>query len=219
MKKSFLAVFSLLFIFSFVEISSQTNEENPASTETQSQQISVSSDPSSVSLFGEEEDSLSDQIPSGPSGIFVFIRMIIVLAIVCGLIYVVLRFVKKSTGSVETNDQFLRRLSSISLGAGKSVQVVSLMDKAYILGVTDTQINLIAPVEDEELIQAMNLNADKTQNRSRPRTFADVLELFMPGGPRNESNQNIFSSDRENAVEEFERTRNRLNESSAEEEQ
>lgn len=213
--KKMLAAFALLFVFSFACVYSQDTLQNDASQ--QSQEVSVASDPSMVPLF-ESSSSSEETIPSSTSsGIFVFIRMIVVLAIVCGLIYLVLRFVKKTTGTVETNDQFLRRVSSISLGAGKSVQVVSLMDKAWILGVTDTQINLIAPVEDGELIQAMNLNADKTQNRSRPKSFADVLEMFMPSSGRTQ-NENVFTEDRASAVDELERTRNRLNENSRGEE-
>ena len=212
-----LAAFVLLFVFSFACVHAQDASQQD-SLEQQSQEISVASDPSMVSLYGSSSSSSEESLPSsGSSGIFVFIRMIVVLAIVCGLIYLVLRFVKKTTGTVETNDQFLRRVSSISLGAGKSVQVVSLMDKAWILGVTDSQINLIAPVEDTELIQAMNLNADKTQNRSRPKSFADVLEMFMPSATRTE-NANVFTEDRASAINELERTRNRLNENSRGEE-
>ena len=82
------------------------------------------------------------------------------------------------------DDTFLRHISGVSVGTNKSVQIVTLLDKAYLLGVSDSSVNLIAEVTDKELVGAMNLWSDKRNQVSKPRSFADVLDIFMPHGPR-----------------------------------
>ena len=40
------------------------------------------------------------------------------------------------------------------------------------------------------IVESLNLNFDKKQNVKKPMNFSDVLDMFMPNGPRN--NKNIF---------------------------
>lgn len=126
---------------------------------------------------------------SGPSGIGVFFRMLFVLLIVVGLIYGIFWFIKHKTNAIKTDDEFLRRVSYIDIAPGKSVEVITLIDKAYLIGVTDSQITLLGEIEDKELIQAMNLQADKTQNTKKPVNFSEVLDMFTAKGKK----QNAFS--------------------------
>ncbi len=112
--------------------------------------------------------------------------MILALAIVAGAVYVIFRFFKGNVEAQNKADPFLRNVSHITLSPGKSIYIVTLLDKAYILGVTDSSISQIGEVTDKELIQLMNLYADKNSNVKKPRSFADILDIFMPGGPRTE---------------------------------
>ena len=100
----------------------------------------------------------------------------IIIAIVYGIVYLMKRSLKVSND----NDPFLRKVSQLTISPGKSVIVVTLLNKAYLIGVTDNSISLIGEVNDDELIQSMNLYADKNDNVSKPKSFADVLEIFMP---------------------------------------
>ncbi len=129
-------------------------------------------------------------LATAPSlGIGVYVRMVFVLALVVAAIVLIFRFIKKSSGlsGVQDPDEtFLRHVSMVPLGQGKGVHIVTLIDKAYILGVSDSAVNLIGEVQDKELVNAMNLFADKRSRTSKPRSFADVLDLFMPRGPRSE---------------------------------
>ena len=58
----------------------------------------------------------------------------------------------------------------------------------------------------------MNLYADKNDNTRRPRSFEDILSIFMPGTSRNSQSQNIYGSSAHNAADMLQRQRNRLNE-------
>ena len=64
------------------------------------------------------------------------------------------------------------------------MEVVTLIDKAYIVGVTDSQINLLGEINDKELIQAMNLQADKNQKTSKPVNFSELLDMFTVKGKK-----------------------------------
>lgn len=132
-----------------------------------------------------------------PSSFWIFFRMILALAIVAGAVYAIFRFFKGNVEAQNKADPFLRNVSHITLSPGKSIYIVTLLDKAYILGVTDSSISQIGEVTDKELIQSMNLYADKNSNVKKPRSFADILDIFMPGGPRSEGegeSSNAFSA-------------------------
>lgn len=123
----------------------------------------------------------------GPSTVAMFVRMIVVLIIVVGLIYGVLWFIKKKANVVKTDDDYLRRAAYINIAPGKTIEVITLIDKAYLIGVTEDNITMLGEITDKELISAMNLSADKKNNTKKPSTFADVLDMFLikKGGTKN----------------------------------
>ena len=141
----------------------------------------------------------------GPSTVGMFVRMIVVLIIVVGLIYGVLWFIKKKTNVVKTDDDYLRRAAYINIAPGKTVEVITLIDKAYLIGVTEDNITLLGEIHDDELIKAMNLSADKKNNTKKPTSFSDVLDMFLvkKGGQKN-----VFSDTERQVDQIFNNTNN-----------
>lgn len=133
-----------------------------------------------------------------------FVRMIVVLIIVVGLIYGVLWFIKKKTNVVKTEDDYLRRAAYINIAPGKSIEVITLIDKAYLIGVTEDNITLLGEIDDKELVQAMNINADKKANTKKPANFSEVLDMFLIKGNKN---KNIFSDTEQKVEELFEKNK------------
>ena len=158
--------------------SSLQNEEVQLS---QSQDESQSSSPEDD--WGTEEES---EVTFGePNTFWLFFRMILALALIVAIIWLLFRlfrFLNKKSVTEKNDDPYLRRVASISLGANKSVQIVSLLDDAYIIGVTDNSINLISKVENPELVSAMNSNADEMDEVEKPLTFKDLLEKIISRG-------------------------------------
>ena len=127
------------------------------------------------------------------STIGVFVRMIIVLIVVVLLIYAFFWFVKRKTNNnLKTDDDYLRRVAYLNIAPGKTVEVITLIDKAYLIGVTEDNISLLGEIDDKELITAMNLNSDKKSNIKKPATFSEVLELFLQKGNKKKS---VFSQE------------------------
>lgn len=210
----------LLFSANTFLFSQETDKEQKNEiSQTQEQDIRIT-DESQIILGGAENNT---PVTNGPSAIWIFVRMIIVLILVIIVIYFIFKLMKKNITPGDDNDPFLRKVSSVNLGTGKSVQVVTLQEKAYIIGVSENSINLLGTIDgkasedDQEFINALNLYADKQENVKRPRSFADILDLFMPNGPRNftpekKKNKNIFSENADQIVDMLEKQRNRLNE-------
>ena len=189
--KKLLAAVIVFMAAVFALYSQTTTAANDQSAATITEESIVFSDDAS------DDTGSSAQSYKGPSTVGMFVRMIVVLIIVVGLIYGVLWFIKKKTNVVKTDDEYLRRAAYINIAPGKSVEVITLIDKAFLIGVTEDNITLLGEIHDDELIKAMNLSADKKNNTKKPATFSDVLDMFLvkKGGQKN-----VFSEE-ENQVE------------------
>lgn len=136
---------------------------------------------------------------------WLFVRMILVLLIVIGCIYAVFYFVKKTTNPTNETDAFLKKVASITLSPGKSVQVVTLQNHCYILGVSDSSVQLISELDDKDLIDAMNLEADKESSGS-VKDFASLLASAM--GLKKKTFEESVSSSVENMQTQSNRLKN-----------
>ena len=161
------------------------NTENSTNT-------TVNSFENDTSYFSDASSENVQNTYKAPSTAKMIIKMIVVLVLVIAALYGIMLFFKKKNNPTQSDDDFLRRVSSLSLSPGKSIEIVTLVDRGFILGVTDSNINLISEITDKEMISALNLNFDKKQNTKKPMNFSDVLEMFMPGGPKTKTN--MYSS-------------------------
>lgn len=183
------------------ETGSQTNSVlNSAPEVTQTEDSPATTDESLMPITDESTLPIQGEEGSTGRGLWVFVRMILVLGLVLGLIYLLYRFLKKNSYIASDDDKFLRRAASISLGPGKSVQIVTLIDKAYLVGVSENSINLISEIDDAELINALNLYADKTQAASKPKNFSEILDLFMPGSSKSGAESNAFEGGKSDRI-------------------
>jgi flagellar protein FliO/FliZ len=159
------------------------------STETQSAST-VTEESIKIDFDSDYNESSSTTTYKGPSTAGTFIRMIVALIIVVALIYGVLWFIKKKTNVVKTEDDYLRRAAYINIAPGKTIEVITLVDKGYLIGVTEDGITMLSEIDDKELISAMNLTADKKANTKKPVNFSEVLDMFLV---KKGAQKNIFS--------------------------
>lgn len=210
LKKSFF----LLTLFVFFSVNFSFAQSNSDSVNNQSASIDINdatlSTPENLIPYGDDSGSGSDSFDGDSSGTtWEVIKVILMLALIVAVIYGISYFFKNTFKKKNDEDPFLRQVSKVTLSPGKSVQIVTLLDKAYIIGVTDDNINLLGEVEDKELIASMNLYSDKNENVTKPKTFADILNIFMPDN--NKKQGGVFSSNRENSSDFLKKQRNRLN--------
>ncbi len=124
--------------------------------------------------FDTPESGAVSSVSSTTGTFWLFVRMIIVLAIVIGIIYLIVWLMKRSMDPGVQDDEYLRKTASLTLAPGKSVQVVTLGDQAWVLGVSEESVSLIAEVHDKELIDAMNISAVPDSSK-KPLDFASML--------------------------------------------
>lgn len=188
---TFFVAFVNVFVFSQTDTSQSSSVESSVLDE--SQILLGETNPESQITFSDDESNLEK------SSVWLFIRMILVLILVIVAIYALMKFFKKKSTEVKSSDDFLRSVSSLSFGPGKSVEIVTLIDKAYVLGVTEKSINLIAEIDDKELIESLNLNHDKKSNVSKPINFAEVLDMFV--NPKNKRKASVLDDETEKTEE------------------
>jgi flagellar protein FliO/FliZ len=119
-----------------------------------------------------------------------------------------MRFFKRGIKSAFNSDPYLKRTASLTLAPGKTVQVVTLDDSAFLIGVTDNAINLIGKVENKELVDAMNLHAEEESPAAKPRDFSQLLDIFA--GNRKKTAPKPFSQTLDETVDSIRGQRIRL---------
>jgi flagellar protein FliO/FliZ len=119
---------------------------------------------------------------AAPSTLMYFLRMVVVLALVLAAIYCVYRLMKKLARPKESEGSAIKILSSASLGPGRALHVVSLGSKAYLVGATDSSVNLVTEVEDKEFIDKLNLEASMSPPKAgSTKDFGEMLYGLLGG--------------------------------------
>ncbi len=113
----------------------------------------------------------------GESVVWLFVRMIFALVVVVLIIYGIVFVLKKGFVPKESENPFLKKAATLTLAPGKTVQVITMPDKAWVVGVSDSGINLIGEITDADLVNQMILEAEK-EPLSKPRDFASMLNTF-----------------------------------------
>lgn len=151
------------------------------SQQTEKPQTSIPATDETTILLDTPTANEANVIPSVSSSanIWTLVRIVLILLIVCAGIYGTVYILKKSTKTNVANDPYLKNIATLMLSTNKSVRVISIGSQAFLVGVTDQAISLISEIEDKELIDAMNLEADR--NASVPSgSFVSILTSLLP---------------------------------------
>lgn len=115
---------------------------------------------------------------AGPNTLVYFLRMILVLALVVGAMYLVFTLMRRLAKPKDRGDSPIRVLASTPLGAGKSVHLLGLGSKAWLVGSSEHAVSLIAEVDDKELLDGLELEA-ATQKPQGGGDFASLLSSLL----------------------------------------
>jgi flagellar protein FliO/FliZ len=113
--------------------------------------------------------------------------MILVLALVVGAMYLVFMLMRRIARPRQTEDSPIRVMASTSLGAGKSLHLVGLGSKAWLVGSSEQGVNLVAEIDDKELLDGIALDATQSKP-SAGGDFGSILTgLLAPKTSRKKS--------------------------------
>jgi len=139
----------------------------------------VAVDEKALTLADPAAGTATGAVGAGPASIVPYIfRMIIVLALVIAAIYGLYALLRRSTRQRAASDSYLRVLATTNLAVGRSLHVVALGDKAWLIGATDAAVSPIAEIADKELIDALALRAAESPETPR-REFGSMLMSLM----------------------------------------
>jgi flagellar biogenesis protein FliO len=111
-----------------------------------------------------------------------FVRMIIILAAIIGVIYLLFWLLRKGAGKKVQENDLIRVLGSKSLGTTRNLHLVEVGTSIYLVGASDGGVELIAEVTDKESLDSVRLQAAE-QAPAKRRGFQQMLaEIFTPAG-------------------------------------
>ncbi|GAB6391911.1 MAG: flagellar biosynthetic protein FliO [Treponematales bacterium] len=135
---------------------------------------------------GEEaiiiEDSPGVPAAGGGGAGWVVFRMVLVLALAALAVYGVVFFIKRLTRAPEARDPHLKVLARVPLGPNISAAVLSAGGRAWLVGVSDGGVSLIAEITDQEVLAAMLVDDARRAEETGTARFGDFMSLLRRFG-------------------------------------
>ena len=113
-----------------------------------------------------------------------FVRMVVVLAAVLGVIYLLFLLIKRGASGRVSDSDLISLLGSRSLGGSRNLHLVQVGNGYYLVGAADQAISLIAAITDQESIDTLKLDLAGNPGTGR-RRFAELLADAGIGGGAN----------------------------------
>jgi flagellar protein FliO/FliZ len=131
------------------------------------------SDDSSADVNSDE----NSEDTSAAFGIWNYIKVLLSLVFVLGLLIFVLKFINKKNVTYQKNNM-LQNLGGISVGQQKSVQIVKIGKRILVVGVGE-DIQVLADIEDEaEIEHLVSLYEDQFNQSAGKPHIAQVFSKF-----------------------------------------
>lgn len=111
---------------------------------------------------------------------FDFVRMVLVLAVVVGAIYLIFFLIRRGSAARVNENDLIILLGSKTLGGNRNLHLVRVGNGVYLVGAADESINLLAEISDKESLDSIQLERAAGLASPSRRSFTDVLgELFQ----------------------------------------
>ncbi len=153
----------------------ETRFANPgeASSANEEQDAGADGRSNAESLFPREE---------GPSFFSVALRFFGLLAVMGGLFYLVMRYIRNKSGLPSVGGgELVQVLVSAPLVQGKFLQVVDVAGKLYVLGVSDSGVQMISEINDGIAADRIRLWQSSRRPVERAQTAMDRLVAAFKG--------------------------------------
>ncbi len=150
---------------------------------------------------GEEDQGSSSPLnesaqEESPSLAWNIVKLVLALAFIIVLIYGLLKFVNKRN-QMFSNVRAMQNLGGISLGQHKSMQLVRIGDRYYVVGVGDN-VELLTEIEDEKTIQELSNPSEGEVYNPGARLASLISKNKKPTSQESESSiqfQQLFQSE------------------------
>lgn len=119
-------------------------------------------DPSTNEINDTSNEIQADSVDKDSQLLIVdLIKMVVALFLVLALIYFLLKFLNKRNNL--TQQKSLQNMGGISVGPSKSVQIIKVGSRLYLIGVGDN-VEMLGEITDEALINELLAESDEKDN-------------------------------------------------------
>lgn len=123
-----------------------------------------------------EEPEFNQKTVSYP---LIVLRTIAILAAIIIGIYLLFKLLLKAKGKVIADTDIIRVLATYPLSPNRVIQIVEIAEKVLVLGVTESNINLIMSVDDKEYADRIKLLSSKES--AGGKGFKELFMKFIGG--------------------------------------
>jgi len=117
------------------------------------------------------------QVAPPPSMFWLFIKLIISLAVIVGLTYLTVRVVRRNL-TYSSAGEFIRVLDQHAFAMNKGVYITEVAGRVYVMGVTDHNINILSEIDDPQAIAGLRSKAEERMNE--PVLPPGIFEKILP---------------------------------------
>lgn len=111
-----------------------------------------------------------------------YVRVVLAFAFVVGLLYVLAKFVNQKRHGF-SDAKLMRNLGGVSVGQQKSIQLISIGGRYYIIGVGE-DVRLLKEIETEEEIATIRSYVEREQTYEESAGSLAILERWKQLGQR-----------------------------------
>ena len=189
-KYTFLILLTILIITPIILYSQNSVSGKNTSQNKTSVQENKNKDVNSTEAKGNEAPAYQYKAPnfqtSKVSYPMLILRTVAVLAIIVVSIFVLFRILVKNKNKIISDSEIIKVMATFPLAANRVIQIVDIGGKFLVLGVTDSNINLITTIEDKEVIDNIRLfySKEKAQKTGFKDQFLKILggKMFSKTG-------------------------------------
>jgi flagellar protein FliO/FliZ len=159
----------------------------------------------------EKSDSNTNDSSNVGLTIWDFVKMIFATIFVVALLYFLLKFINKKSNGYK-NNQLVQNIGGTSLGANRSVQIIKVGNRLFVLGVGES-IQLIREIDNEE--EASQIISEYNNRMDQLIQPSDIVTKVMNRvkgmkTKKGDTNEDSFSSILSKQLEDISKGRKKL---------
>lgn len=133
---------------------------------------------------GEEGGDRPAAEPVGNITFWDFLRMILILGVIIGLIYLIFYFIKKRGSPKLQNNELFDVVSTQALSNNRTIHLVQVGNQFFLIGSGEQSVNLISEIKDKETIDEIRLKLSNVSSGERKKFGQIFSGLFGQGSVR-----------------------------------
>jgi len=193
LKKRIITIISMLFILPFIFLA-EAEAQTPSVNDCLEEDAECEEE---VTPSAEDEDETAPVAGFNDSNSLLFdlIKMFFALLLVLALIYIMLKLLNRRN-KMYNQIKHLENLGGISVGQNKSIQIIRIGTRFYLVGVGDN-VEMLQEITDEEIKDQL-----LEQGEEAPIQFNKLLPSFLgkkteknPYNQENRDFKNLFSDE------------------------